>query len=118
MHTLTTKKRGELALGIGFIFIATVVTLGLGEIAIRVIASHHLIYNIEMVKYAEELKMADPLGEVGFVHRPSSSAAHGRGHFAQFARRPRAGIEKPQTAELQTRSGHGQFHHHGLGRAV
>lgn len=60
--------------GLLFLVIATSVTLGLGEIVIRVIASQHLIYNIEMVKYAKELKMRDPMGEVSHVHRPSSSA--------------------------------------------
>ena len=64
----------ELIFGLAFIFIATSVTLVLGEIVIRVVASQHLIYNIEMVKYAKELKMRDPMGEVSHVHRPSSSA--------------------------------------------
>jgi hypothetical protein len=59
---------------IAFILVATTVTLALGEIIIRVIASQHLIYNIEMVKYAKELKIRDPNGEVSHVHRPSSSA--------------------------------------------
>jgi hypothetical protein len=68
------NKRRELLFGLVFIFIATIVTLALGEIVIRVIASQHLIYNIEMVKYAKELKMRDPQGEVSHVHRPSSSA--------------------------------------------
>ncbi len=64
----------DLVYGVVFLFCATLVTLVAGEIALRVICSHHLIYNIEMVKYAKELKMRDPLGEVSHVHRPSSSA--------------------------------------------
>jgi hypothetical protein len=68
------NKKRELVFGLVFICLATVVTLGLGEIVIRVIASQKLIYNIEMVKYAKELKMRDPQGEVSHVHRPSSSA--------------------------------------------
>ena len=60
--------------GLAFLGIATVVTLGLGEIVTRVIASRRLIYNIEMVRYATQLKMPDPLGEVSHVHRPSASA--------------------------------------------
>ena len=72
-NTKKTKSR-EVALGIVFMVVATSVTLAVGEIVIRAIASQHLIYNIEMVKYATELKMRDPLGEVSHVHRPSSSA--------------------------------------------
>ena len=61
-------------LGLAFMCIVTGVTLALGEIVIRVIASRQLIYNIEMVKYATGLKMPDPRGEVSHVHRPSSHA--------------------------------------------
>ncbi len=38
------------------------------------VANRHLIYNIEMVKYARELKVRDSTGAVSHVHRPSSSA--------------------------------------------
>jgi len=68
------SKSREIVFAIVFIFIATAVTLAIGEIALRIIASRHLIYNIEMVKYAKELKMRDPKGEVSHVHRPSRSA--------------------------------------------
>jgi hypothetical protein len=68
------NKRRDLLLGIGFLVIAVFATLIVGEIVLRIVASQHLIYNIEMVKYAKELKMRDPLGEVSHVHRPSSSA--------------------------------------------
>ena len=64
----------ELVLGLAFTVIATAVTLGLGEVVIRVVASRRLIYNIEMVKYATDLKMPDPLGVVSHVHRPSAHA--------------------------------------------
>ena len=64
----------ELALGLAFTIVATAVTLGLGEIVMRVVASRRLLYNIEMVKYATELKMPDPLGVVSHVHRPSVHA--------------------------------------------
>lgn len=50
---------------------ATLVTLALVEGAVRVITSRTLIYNIEMVKYARELKQPDPTGVVSHVHRPS-----------------------------------------------
>ena len=64
----------ELLLKLTFIVVATALTLALGELAIRFISSRKLIYNIEMVKYAKELKMRDPEGLVSHVHRPSSSA--------------------------------------------
>ena len=69
-----TKKQRELFIGALFATVATLATLALGEIAIRVISSHRLIYNIEMVKYARELKVRDPRGLVSHVHRPSSEA--------------------------------------------
>ena len=68
------NKRRELTLGILFLVAATALTLGVGEIAIRVITSRRLVYNIEMVKYARELKQRDPRGVVSHVHRPSRSA--------------------------------------------
>jgi hypothetical protein len=43
-------------------------------VVIRVVAGHRRIYNIEMVRYATDLKMRDPLGEVSHVHRPSARA--------------------------------------------
>jgi len=68
------SKRSELALGLAFMLVAVTLTLGLGEVAVRVVSSVHLIYNIEMVKYATKLKMRDPTGEASHVHRPSASA--------------------------------------------
>ena len=66
--------RRQLIAGVFFFICATVLTLAAGEGIIRVVSSCRLIYNIEMVKYARELKMRDPKGEVSHVHRPSSSA--------------------------------------------
>ena len=75
MNSTASKQQGrELLLGLVFLVVATVVTLAIGELVIRVIAGQKLIYNIEMVKYATELKMRDPSGEVSHVHRPSSQA--------------------------------------------
>ncbi len=68
-----TRKR-ELIFGCIFILTATVLTLALGELALRLITARKLIYNIEMVKYAKALKMRDPRGIVSHVHRPGSSA--------------------------------------------
>ena len=53
---------------------ATVVTVALGEGAVRLMASRRLNYTIEMVKYARALKQRDPRGVVSHVHRPSLSA--------------------------------------------
>lgn len=64
----------DLFFGLLFSLVATFVTLAIGEVVIRVVASRRLIYNIEMVRYAKELKMRDPRGEVSHVHRPSSRA--------------------------------------------
>ena len=67
-------KRCEIALKLVFLFGAIMLTLAVGEVAIRVISSHTLIYNIEMAKYARALKQRDPKGEVSHVHVPSRSA--------------------------------------------
>ena len=75
MNSVPPKhKRRELLFGLTFVVVATVVTLAFGEIAVRFVSSIHLIYNIEMVKYAKQLKMRDPSGQASHVHRPSSSA--------------------------------------------
>ena len=69
-----TKKKRELLLGLTFTVIVTLATLAIGEVALRVIASRRLLYNIEMVKYARLLKMRDPRGIVSHVHRPLARA--------------------------------------------
>ena len=70
----TLSRRREILLGVSFLVLAMLVTLVLGEIAVRVVTSQRLIYNIEMVKYAKELKMADTAGVVSHIHRASSRA--------------------------------------------
>jgi lysophospholipase L1-like esterase len=75
--TTATPKPGklrEILLAVIFMTVATVFTLVAGEIIMRVVASQRLIYNIEMVKYAKELKMRDPTGQASHVHRPNASA--------------------------------------------
>ena len=69
-----TKKQRELILGSAVVILVTLLTLGLGEAVLRVIASRSSIYNLEMVKYAKELKTRDPRGLVSHIHRPSRSA--------------------------------------------
>ncbi|MEY2481465.1 MAG: hypothetical protein QOI04_2392 [Verrucomicrobiota bacterium] len=67
-------KRREIILKLLFLLAAVMMTLAIGEMAVRVISSHTLIYNIEMAKYAKALKQRDPKGEVSHVHVPSRSA--------------------------------------------
>jgi lysophospholipase L1-like esterase len=75
MNGVRSDQKGrEVLFGAIFLLIATGLTLGLGEIVIRVIASRRLVYNVEMVKYATTLKMRDSTGTVSHVHRPSTSA--------------------------------------------
>lgn len=69
-----TPRARELMFGALLLALVTIVGLGLGEVAIRIVASRRLIYNIEMVKYATALKMPDTLGQVSHVHRPGASA--------------------------------------------
>ncbi len=64
----------QIAQRIGSLLIGLLLALVIGEIAVRIVASQSLIYNIEMVRYAKELKMPDPRGEVSHVHRPNASA--------------------------------------------
>lgn len=65
----TGRLRGLASLAFGI-----ALALLMGEVAVRIMAAETLIYNIEMVKYAKELKMPDPRGEVSHVHRPNASA--------------------------------------------
>lgn len=74
MNTPPSTRRRELLLGLAFSLVATAVTFGVGEAVLRAVANRRLIYNIEMVRYATELKMPDPLGEISHVHRPASRA--------------------------------------------
>lgn len=40
-----------------------------GEGILRFVSAYRLIYNIEMVKYARELKQRDPSGELSHVQQ-------------------------------------------------
>jgi lysophospholipase L1-like esterase len=68
------KKWKQIRDRAGALLFGLVLTAVLGEIIIRVAASQVHIYNLEMVRYAKELKMPDPRGEVSHVHRPGASA--------------------------------------------
>jgi lysophospholipase L1-like esterase len=67
-------KAKEILRRISSLLIGTVIALVAGEIVVRVMAARTLIYNIEMVRYAKELKEPDPRGEVSHVHRTNASA--------------------------------------------
>src|SRR5688500_11442504 len=54
--------------------LGTLLALLVGEVVVRIVVTQTLIYNIEMVRYAKELKTPDPRGEVSHVHRPNASA--------------------------------------------
>ena len=45
-----------------------------GELIIRIISANKFIYNIEMVKYAKQLKIRDPEGIVSHIHKKNTSA--------------------------------------------
>lgn len=70
----TPPEKTPLLQRIASLVIGTLVALLVGEVAVRVVVTQTLIYNIEMVRYAKELKTADPRGEVSHVHRPNASA--------------------------------------------
>jgi lysophospholipase L1-like esterase len=69
-----TPRAKEILRRIGSLLVGTVIALVMGEAVVRVMASRSLIYNIEMVRYAKELKEPDPRGEVSHVHRTNASA--------------------------------------------
>lgn len=68
------KNRSTITLFLIFAICALSITFILGELTIRLVSSRKHIYNIEMVKYASELKMRDPEGLVSHVHRPNARA--------------------------------------------
>src|SRR5947209_903259 len=67
-------SKKQIAQRIASLVVGTLLALVVGEIAVRIVASQSLIYNIEMVRYAKELKEPDPRGEVSHVHRANASA--------------------------------------------
>lgn len=47
---------------------------GIGELAIRWYLSTHTVYDIEMSRYANLIKVDSPNPKIGFVHKPNSDA--------------------------------------------
>jgi hypothetical protein len=68
------KLKNEKLYAFLFFTFAIVLSLGIGEIAIRLISDRFMIYSLEMFKYGKELKMHDPEGELSHVHRPNSTS--------------------------------------------
>ena len=68
------KLNNETKMYIRYFLIVTIAIPFIMEIAIRVISSYQNIYNIEMMKYAQTLKIPDPLKQNSHVHRPNASA--------------------------------------------
>lgn len=55
-------------------FISLGVSLLVAEAAVRLYLTRHTIYDIEMTKYANVLKVDSPNPKIGHVHRPNSEA--------------------------------------------
>jgi lysophospholipase L1-like esterase len=67
-------KKKELVRRIVSMLVGTAIALVVGEVVVRIVAATSLIYNIEMVRYATDLKEPDPKGEISHVHKTNASA--------------------------------------------
>lgn len=59
------------------LLIACLYTLGIAgslELFLRILTSAITVYDVEMIKYAKELKVASPYPEISHIHRPNSSS--------------------------------------------
>jgi lysophospholipase L1-like esterase len=54
--------------------VALVVFLALGEVALRIYTRHAIYYDVEMTRYANDLKLESPNPRIGHVHRPGASS--------------------------------------------
>jgi lysophospholipase L1-like esterase len=66
--------KSEWLLSFGILILSFAVSLGAGELFIRLKNNSMNNYDIEMWRYAKELKVKSPDNEVDFDHRPSRSA--------------------------------------------
>jgi hypothetical protein len=72
---MTELSRGRVIFFRSAIVAATLLgLLAIGEAAVRVVSAWKPVYDLEMFKYAVQLKQPDPLGELSHVHRPNHSA--------------------------------------------
>jgi hypothetical protein len=67
-------KAKELVKGLSVTAVVVTVCLGLSEIAIRIYTSYAIFYDIEMSRYATEIKRESPNPRIGHVHRPNRRA--------------------------------------------
>jgi hypothetical protein len=67
-------KVKEVAGGLCVTLITVAVLLGLSEIALRAYLHWAVIYDVEMSRYATEIKEESPNPRIGHVHKPNSAA--------------------------------------------
>ena len=67
-------KRSPLLMSAVMMIIPMVIFFVLGELAVRIYTQHHIFYDIEMSRYALELKSVSPNPSIGHVHKPDSHA--------------------------------------------
>lgn len=60
--------------GIGAFLVATLVFLAIAELGLRAWLANHVIYDVEMSRYAQLVKLESPNPEIGHVHRPGAQA--------------------------------------------
>ena len=60
--------------GIGAMLVATLLFLALAEFGLRAWLASHVIYDVEMSRYAQLVKLESPNPEIGHVHRPGAQA--------------------------------------------
>ncbi len=60
--------------GIGAFLVATLLFLALAELGLRAWLSTHVIYDVEMSRYAQLVKLESPNPAIGHVHRPGARA--------------------------------------------
>ena len=67
-------RTGSILRGLAAALVATAVFLALAEIGLRFYLSRHILYDVEMSRYAQLLKLESPNPEIGHVHRPGAHA--------------------------------------------
>jgi lysophospholipase L1-like esterase len=54
--------------------VSLIMFLAMGEVAVRIYARTHVLYDMEMSRYAKDLKLASPNPAIAHVHKPNVSA--------------------------------------------
>lgn len=60
--------------GIGAFLVATLLFLALAELGLRAWLANHVLYDVEMSRYAQLVKLESPNPAIGHVHRPGARA--------------------------------------------